>query len=385
MSRVGNFTHGLYTGQVSFSIVDHRRRWYAISAVLVLLSLAALTFRGLNFGIEFSGGSIFTVPSATCTVEQARAAFVDSGVTTEDPIVTVTEGSLGRNVNVQTISLDSKDTATAKQAIAQGCQAEVKNVSTQVVGPSWGQQITHKALVGLVVFLAAVVLYLSVWFEWRMAIAALVALAHDIVITVGVYALVGFEVTPATVIGVLTILGYSLYDTVVVFDKVKENTRAITASARMTYGQAANLAVNQTLVRSINTSLVGLLPVASLLFVGSYVLGAGTLKDLALALFVGIAIGTYSSVFVATPILVDLKNREPAIRALNKRVAQRQASGRGVTASTSATAAAADEPVAAAVGATAAAAPTTTAVTARGPRNQPKKSSGKRRPRGKKR
>ena len=381
MSRVGQFTHGLYTGQVSFNIVDNRRRWYAISAALVLLSLGALLVRGLNFGIEFSGGSVISVPSDTCTVEQATTAFTDSGVTTEVPIVTVTQGTLGRNVNVQTVALNSQQTQAAKQALATGCQADLNTMTTQVVGPSWGQQITHKAVVGLIVFLGAVVLYLSVWFEWRMAIAALVALAHDIIITVGVYALIGFEVTPATVIGVLTILGYSLYDTVVVFDKVKENTRAITGSARMTYGQAANLAVNQTLVRSINTSLVGLLPVASLLFVGAYVLGAGTLKDLALALFVGIAIGTYSSVFVATTVLVDLKNREPAIRALNKRVAQREA-GRSVP--TSAGSAADAASVGETVGATATiGAATTTA--ARGPRNQPKKSSGKRRPRGKKR
>ncbi len=384
MSRVGSFTHGLYTGQVSFNIVDNRRRWYLISTVLVVLSLGSLVFRGLNFGIEFSGGSVITVPSATCTVEQARAAFLGAGVTAEDPTVTVTQGSLGRNVDVQTIHLEPSQTKTAQDALAKGCNTDVNSITTQVVGASWGQQITHKAIVGLLVFLAAVVLYLSVWFEWRMAVAALIALAHDIIITVGVYALVGFEVTPATVIGVLTILGYSLYDTVVVFDKVKENTKAITASARMTYGQAANLAVNQTLVRSINTSIVGLLPVASLLFVGSYVLGAGTLKDLALALFVGIAIGTYSSVFVATPVLVDFKNREPSIRALNKRVAQRDAARGGAPSQDldSAADAANDTNGSAAVAATVGGG---SSPTARGPRNQPKRSTGKRRPRGKKR
>jgi preprotein translocase subunit SecF len=386
MSRVGNFTHGLYTGQVSFNIVDNRRRWYIISTVLVLISLGSLAFRGLNFGIEFSGGSVITVPSATCTVEEARAAFLGSGVTSEDPIVTITQGSLGRNVNVQTIHLEPQDTKKAQDALASGCKVEVSTITTQVVGASWGEQITHKAVVGLVVFLAAVVLYLSVWFEWRMAVAALIALAHDIIITVGIYALVGFEVTPATVIGVLTILGYSLYDTVVVFDKVKENTKAITSSARMTYGQAANLAVNQTLVRSINTSIVGLLPVASLLFVGSYVLGAGTLKDLALALFVGIAIGTYSSVFVATPVLVDFKNREPSIRALNKRVAQRDASrGSGASGGSSAAGADADDDADQEESTVAAGVAAGSSRAARGPRNQPKRSTGKRRPRGKKR
>jgi preprotein translocase subunit SecF len=375
MSRL---THGLYTGQVSFNVVGNRRRWYAVSGALILISLLALGIRGLNFGIEFSGGTVLNIPSPTCTVEEARSAFVGTGVSTGDPIVTTTQGSLGSSVNVQSEFLDSQGRATASEALAKACGVEVSAISTQAVGPSWGQQITQKALIGLAVFLALVVLYLSVWFEWRMAIAALVALAHDIIITIGVYALVGFEVTPATVIGVLTILGYSLYDTVVVFDKVKENTRAITGSTRMTYEAAANLAVNQTLVRSINTSIVGLLPVASLLFVGAYVLGAGTLKDLALALFVGIAVGTYSSVCVATPVLVDLKNRDPAIQAHNKRVAQREAS-RGP----SGAAAAGDGADAPADGEASLAAGVAAGGTAaaRGPRNQPKRSSSKRRKR----
>ena len=159
------------------------------------------------------------------------------------------------------------------------------------------------------IFLVLVVIFLSVYFEWRMAVAALVALIHDLIITVGIYALIGFTVTPATVIGVLTILGYSLYDTVVVFDKVKENTRGLTAGSRMTYSESANLAVNQTLVRSINTSIIALLPVGAILFVGSFILGAGTLKDLSLALFVGIAAGTYSSIFIATPVLARSRSR----------------------------------------------------------------------------
>ncbi|MGB2838540.1 MAG: protein translocase subunit SecF, partial [Actinomycetes bacterium] len=219
-------------------------------------------------------------------------------------------------------------TGAVSTALAEACNVPLADVSTQVIGPSWGEQITQKALTGLVVFLVLIVFYLSITFEWRMAIAALVALFHDVLFTVGIYSLSGFEVTPATVIGVLTILGYSLYDTVVVFDKVKENTRGVQATSRMTYSEAANLAVNQTLVRSINTSVVGLLPVASLLFVGAYVLGAGTLKDLALALFVGIAVGTYSSIFIATPVLAQLKEREPAMQALAKRVNARRSGGR---------------------------------------------------------
>jgi preprotein translocase subunit SecF len=375
MSRL---THGLYTGQVSFNVVGRRRRWYAVSGLLILISLLALGVRGLNFGIEFAGGTVINIPSATCTVEEARTAFIDTGVSTGDPIVTISQGSLGSSVNVQSEFLTSDARATATQALAKACGVELSTISTQAVGPSWGQQITQKALIGLAVFLALVVLYLSVWFEWRMAIAALVALAHDIIITIGIYALVGFEVTPATVIGVLTILGYSLYDTVVVFDKVKENTKGITGSTRMTYEQAANLAVNQTLVRSINTSIVGLLPVASLLFVGAYVLGAGELKDLALALFVGIAVGTYSSVCVATPVLVDLKNRDPAIQAHNKRVAQREASRGPNTVVASGIEDDSDGDGAAVVGATAG---TGSGTGARGPRNQPKRSSNKRRKR----
>ncbi|MFZ0323043.1 MAG: protein translocase subunit SecF, partial [Actinomycetes bacterium] len=232
-------------------------------------------------------------------------------------------------------------------------------------------------------------LYLSVAFEWRMAIAALVALIHDVVITIGIYSLVGFEVTPASVIGVLTILGYSLYDTVVVFDKVKENTRGLTSGSRMTYSEAANLAVNQTLVRSINTSIVGLLPVAALLFVGAYILGAGTLKDLALALFVGIAVGTYSSVFIATPVLADLKEREPTMKALNARVTARRASRGDTTGSTQPTSPTPSaDPDATDVPVAAQAAPTTpasgAASTQRGPRNQPKRRpSSKRRSGGK--
>jgi preprotein translocase subunit SecF len=197
------------------------------------------------------------------------------------------------------------------------------NIDIQTVGPSWGKEITHKAVYALIGFLIVVMLYLAMAFEPKMAISAIIAVIHDVFITVGIYALVGFDVTPATVIGFLTILGYSLYDTVVVFDKVRENTNGITSTARQTYSQAANLALNQTLVRSFNTSLIALLPVASILFVGAGLLGAGTLKDLSLALFIGLATGTYSSIFIATPLLATLREREPAMQALAKRVSTR--------------------------------------------------------------
>ncbi|MDH5279235.1 MAG: protein translocase subunit SecF [Actinomycetota bacterium] len=381
MSRISDFGGSLYRGDVSIDFVGRRRQWYAMSAVLLLIALSSLVWKGLNFGIEFEGGSVFAVPSATCTVETARDAFATTDVTTAEPIVTEVSGSSARSIRVQTLALNPEQTNLVATTLADACQVSVDTVSTQVIGPSWGGEITKKAFTGLGVFLLAIVVYLSITFEWRMAAAALVALVHDVVITVGIYALVGFEVTPASVIGVLTILGYSLYDTVVVFDKVKENTRGLTGGSRMTYSDAANLAVNQTLVRSINTSVVGLLPVAALLFVGAYVLGAGTLKDLALALFVGIAVGTYSSIFVATPFLAELKEREPAMQALSKRVAARRAS-RDVATQPAAAVAAGSGVASGGPAAEPGGPRPSPSARSGGPRNQPKrsKSARKRRP-----
>lgn len=327
MSRFTKFTSDLYSGDISFDFVGRRKLWYISSVVLLAISLLSLGINGLKFGVEFSGGAVFSVPTEDCSIEDARDA-AGAEIAVAEPIVTELNGQSGRQIRVQTVDLTPAETGAVSTALAEVCSVPVAEVSTQVIGPSWGEQITNKALTGLAVFLVLIVFYLSITFEWRMAIAALVALFHDVFITVGIYSLVGFEVTPATVIGVLTILGYSLYDTVVVFDKVKENTRGVLATSRMTYSEAANLAVNQTVMRSINTSIVGLLPVASLLFVGAYVLGAGTLKDLALALFVGIAVGTYSSICIATPVLAQLKEREPQMQALAKRVNARRAGGR---------------------------------------------------------
>ncbi len=377
MPSITGFASGLYRGEVSFDFVGRRKQWYILSAILLVISLGALVANGLKFGVEFEGGSVFTVPSETCSVEQARDAATEILGADIIPIVTELNSSSGRNVRVQTESLEQSQTTEVSDALAKACSISPDEVSRQIIGPSWGEQITKKAFTGLAVFLMAIVLYLSVMFEWRMAVGALVALFHDVFITVGIYALVGFEVTPATVIGVLTILGYSLYDTVVVFDKVKENTKGLAGGSRMTYSEAANLAINQTLIRSINTSLVGLMPVAALLFVGAYVLGAGTLKDLALALFVGIGVGTYSSIFVATPVVAQLKEQEPAMQALAKRVAARRAS-RGESAPTGTIPQASADTSAVAV-----APPETVAVKAkppanRGPRNQPKKRSNKR-------
>jgi preprotein translocase subunit SecF len=327
MSRLGSLGHQLYTGEISYDFVGRRKLWYTVSAVLLAISVLSLAVRGLNLGIEFKGGDVVTVPTATGTVQQARDAAASVGATQIE--VTELNAESGRSLEVQTESLPSKDAQALATALADRFGVSSDLVTAQQISPSWGGEITKKALTGLAVFLVLIVLFLTLYFEWRMAIAAVIALLHDLVITVGIYALVGFSVTPATVIGVLTILGYSLYDTVVVFDKVRENTRGLAGSNRMTYSSAANLAVNQTLVRSINTSVIALLPVAAILVVGT-VLGAGPLEDLSLALFVGIATGTYSSIFVATPLACQIKEREPAMQALAKRVAARQAAGRGV-------------------------------------------------------
>ena len=327
MSRLGSLAHNLSSGEVSYDFVGKRNRWYAMSGIILLLALGGLFGRHLNLGIEFKGGSEFTVKSSTATVEQARASAQTAGIA--DPIVTEVGDN---NIRIQTPSLTPTQSATVTKQLSTDLGVAQSDIGVTLVGPSWGSEITQRALQGLIVFLVLVVVFLSAYFEWRLAIAALVALLHDLLITVGIYALTGFEVTPATVIGVLTILGFSLYDTVVVFDKVKENTRAITSGNRATYSEAANLALNQTLVRSINTSVVALLPVTAILVVGVGLLGAGTLKDLALALFIGTAAGTYSSIFIATPVACQLQERRPEMKALTARVAARRAGGDGKSA-----------------------------------------------------
>jgi preprotein translocase subunit SecF len=317
--RITEIGAALYRGQVSYDFIGKRRRWYAISAIFIVLALFGLFGRGFNLGIEFEGGAAFTVPNTTATVEQARTSAVAAGV--EDPIVT----EVGNNgLRVQTPALTVQESRQVTAQLSKDLGVPEADIGAQVVGPSWGAEITKKALQGLIVFLVLLMIFLTLYFEWKMAVAAIVALVHDIVITVGIYVLTGIEVTPATVIGVLTILGFSMYDTVVVFDKVRENTHGIASSNKWTYSEAANLALNQTLVRSINTSVVALLPIAAILVIGVGVLGAGTLKDLSLALFVGTIAGTYSSIFIATPLLVELKEREPAMKALSARVAARK-------------------------------------------------------------
>ncbi len=328
MSRLGSIGGRLYRGEVSFDFVGRQKLWYKISgAILVVAVVALLVFR-LNFSIDFKGGDVFkftTTPGAHVTQTQVTNTVTAAGGGTT---ITVQQtGSSGWSV--QTPVLKNQRTQYAIQnAIAAKFHIPRNQVSLQAIGPSWGSQISQKALEALIAFLIVIVLYLSVAFEWRMASAALVALLHDIVITIGVYALLRFEVSPATVIGLLTILGYSLYDTVVVFDKVRENTAGLLATRRTTYSEAANLALNQTLVRSINTSLIALLPVVSILAVSVFLLGNGELKDLSLVLFVGMLSGTYSSICIATPVLADLKEREPEFRQLRKQIAQRAGSAK---------------------------------------------------------
>jgi preprotein translocase subunit SecF len=315
LAQLGN---DLYTGARSYDIVGKRRRWFIIAGVVVAISLALLFVRQLNPGIEFRGGSEFVV-SGTAEVSEgpARAAVaeVDPG---QVPRVSTVGGSA---VRIQTERLTSEETQVLRAALAEAYGVPVESVTSSFVGPSWGADVTAKAIQGLVIFLVLVMLIMAAYFRtWTMAAAAIVALLNDLVVTVGLYAGVGFEVTPASVIGLLTILGYSLYDTVVVFDKVRENTAHVTEQTRHTYAELANLAVNQTLIRSVNTSVVGLLPVASILFVGAFLLGAGTLRDIALALFIGMLTGTLSSVFLAAPLEVAMRERSPVIAAHTQKV-----------------------------------------------------------------
>jgi preprotein translocase subunit SecF len=345
MSKLGSLGAKLHRGEVSYDFIGKRKLWFTVSLILVAISVIGLAVRGLALGIEFKGGVEYqtSVRVTDSTVDDFSSAVkATNAEDLGDPVVT----TIGADkVRIQTRPLSQDDITKVRNAIAQEAGVQANQVSTSQIGASWGDQIANKAIWALGVFLVLVFLVIWVYFrEPKASMAAILALIHDVLITVGVYALVGFDVTPATVIGVLTILGYSLYDTVVVFDKVRENTRGITGSNRQTYSDAANLAVNQTVVRSINTTLIALLPVGSILVVGTAVLGTGPLKDLSLALFVGIAVGAYSSVFIAPALLAAFKEREPGMQALRRRVLARRAQQSGTAAPA---AAGAGEPAAA--------------------------------------
>ncbi|MGI5289300.1 protein translocase subunit SecF [Nonomuraea polychroma] len=306
----------LYRGEIDVDFVGKWRLWYSLSGFLLLVSLGGLLINGLNLGVEFKGGTVFSFKAASqVTVEQVRESVREEGV--HQVIVQ----SAGTGWRVTTESLSESRLTQVQSEIAKDFDTPVGQVSVQSIGPSWGGEVSTQAWIGLGVFMLAIILYLSMAFEPKMALAAIVALVHDLVITAGIYAWSGFEVTPATLLGFLTILGYSLYDAVVVFDMIKEVTAKLGHTSKMTYSMAANNALNHTLIRSLNTSLVAILPVAAILFIGTTLLGAGTLKDLSLALFVGMIVGTYSSLCVATPLLVTLKEREPKYQAIARRLA----------------------------------------------------------------
>ena len=320
MSRLGTIGGRLYRGEISFDFVGRQKLWYTISGAILVISIAALLFRGLDTSVEFKGGVVYQFAAPAATTTQVNNAVTAAGGGS-NLIIQQIDGNTKWQVQTEVLSVPAQFRVENKIAATFGIARAA--VSLHSVGPTWGAQISQKALEALIAFLVVIVLYLTVAFEWRMATAALVALLHDIVITIGIYALAGFEVSPATVIGLLTILGYSLYDTVVVFDKVRENTAGVLVTRRTSYSEAANLALNQTLVRSINTSLIALLPVISILAVSVFLLGNGELKDLSLVLFVGMLSGTYSSICIATPVLADLKERQSEYKQLRKQLAQR--------------------------------------------------------------
>lgn len=329
MASFAQFGNDLYSGRRQINFIGRRRTWYAASAVILVLACIGLFGRGLNLSLDFKGGSEIKV-SGISQIEnyQDRAKNAIESAIPSAPSLDITKvGDDKLTIDSKKLGNGSSDTDRVSAALATEFKVSTDEITSNFIGPSWGSQVTTKARNALIVFLALVSILLAIYFRtWKMALSALVALIHDLVLTVGIYALVGIEVSPASVIGFLTILGYSIYDTVVVFDKVRENTDEAVATGSRSYAQAANYAINQTLVRSINTSVVALLPVGALLIVGFTVLGPGTLLDLALALFIGIAVGTYSSIFIATPLLASLRAKEPAMLELERRARSFQSS-----------------------------------------------------------
>ena len=308
----------IYHERTNFDFIGRSKFWALLSGTAVLISLFALVYSGLNLGIDFDGGTQweFRRTSGTVAAEDVRRALADTPGTDAKVLVLGDDGA-----RVQTEELKPAQQAAITAALAKYAGVNESNVSIVTVGPTWGDQVSRKAITALIFFFILIAAYLTFRFQWKMALAAIIAVLHDIIITVGVYAIFGFEVTPGTVVAFLTILGFSLYDTVVVFDKIDENTPSLGTERGDTYSLMVNRSMNQVLMRSLNTTFVALLPVVSLLVVGSGILGAATLRDFALALFVGLLVGAYSSIFVATPILAWLKEREPRNEALRERSA----------------------------------------------------------------
>jgi preprotein translocase subunit SecF len=317
MASFSQFGNDLYTGKRSFDFVGKRRIWYSIAISLVILFVGITLMRGgFQFGIEFRGGSQFEVADVANPDDAIATDAVGSIVDNANAKVTIVGGD---SVRVQTDQLTNRESDDVRDALAEAYGVGVSDVTASFIGPVWGQDITNSSIRALLVFLGLAAVVMALYFRtWKMSLAAMIALLHDLVITAGIYGVLAFEVTPAAVIGFLTILGYSLYDTVVVFDKIRENTLEDTGVR--TFSESVNLAVNQTLVRSINTSVVALLPVGSILFIGSVLLGAGTLRDIALALFIGMLVGTYSTIFIAAPLYAHLRQNEPELKKQEQRL-----------------------------------------------------------------
>ncbi|MCH9731017.1 MAG: protein translocase subunit SecF [Actinomycetia bacterium] len=322
----------LYTGTGAFEVMGQRKAWYAASALIVAIAVGAILLRGFTFGIDFEGGTKVSFPrgEGQITPQQVETAFGNAIGEPPESVVIVGSGD-SATYQIRSETLTNEETENLRtvlfdefQPLGSDGQPSKQAVSDSAVSETWGGQITQKALIALVVFLALASIYIALRYERYMAIAALTTLVFDLVVTAGVYALVGFEVTPATVIGLLTILGFSLYDTVIVFDKVEENTEGFEHATRRTFAEQANLAVNQTFMRSINTSLISVLPIVALMVIAVWLLGVGTLMDLALVQLVGVIVGTYSSIFFATPLLVSLRERTELVRKHTNRVLSRR-------------------------------------------------------------
>ncbi len=310
MSSITQFGNRLYTGETSVNFIGRKWLWYAVSTVAILLAVGATVLRGgFSFGIEFRGGSEFQILGAADVTTSIAIETVTSEIGADTQVRSTIVG--GSTIRVQTDQLTTEETDSLRGQLADAYSVELDNVTSSFIGASWGSDITGQALRALAIFVALVSIVMALYFRtWKMSVAAIVAMIHDLVITAAVYGAFGLEVTPAAIIGLLTILGYSLYDTVVVFDKIRENTSISYDVSKRTFAESVNLAVNQTLVRSINTSVVAVLPVGSILFIGSFLLGAGTLRDISLALFIGIIAGAYSTMFIAAPLYAQLREGE---------------------------------------------------------------------------
>jgi len=326
---MSSFASRLYRGEAGLRIIPRRNTWFTIAGVAVVIAVLSMVFNGFNLGIEFRGGNEFQVPSSVGTLQQAEEGLADElgSIESDEPVRVVSGQQVGGTTYLfRTGELTSEQASVVKTGLAERFGLDEEQISDSRVSAAWGGQVTQRALLGLAVFIVLVTIYLVLRFEYRMAIAAVVGLVLNLLVTAGIYSVSGFEVTPSTIVGFLTILGFALYDVVVVFDKIQENTRGITGSSVQTYGEAANLAINQTLMRSINTSIVALLPVGGLLFIGAGLLGAGTLKDLGLVLFVGMGAAFFTSIFVSAPLLTVFKEQEPKYKMHTQRVQAKRSS-----------------------------------------------------------